>query len=233
MPPEASSRPEIGLNFIDTSTSVYGPGGATMTLNWFLIARWTSTFLPLGAPAISSTAHCPSIVVQPSMPFPSKSNRSVGTLSGTLSSSAAAAAGNRGHGTLAASAANVVWSIPRRVTCTGVRSPLFATSPKSLLGQHHQGALHVGRVLGTGDWVEARLGGRERHAGDFPASDGERVHNARDRRRMNVAVDPDDLECHRLPLAHHDGPGRPLVGDDLPSPIRVRRRLSVPFSRRQ
>src|SRR6266446_10654227 len=84
MPPEASSRPEIGLNFIETSTSVNGPGGATMTLNSFLVARCTSTFLPLGAPAISSTAHCPLTRVQPSMPFVSRSNRSAGRSSGTL-----------------------------------------------------------------------------------------------------------------------------------------------------
>src|SRR5213594_5216509 len=129
MPPEASSCPEIGLNFIDTSTSEYGPGGATMTLNVFLVARCTSTFLPLGAPAMSSTAHCPSTVVQPSIPFVSKSNLSVGTLSGTLSSSAAAAAGNRGHRAPATSAANVVLNILRRVTFMG----LFSL----LLGQHH------------------------------------------------------------------------------------------------
>src|SRR2546427_13055746 len=55
-----------------------------MTLNAFLVARCTSTFLPLGALAISSTAHCPSIVVQPSIPFAPKSNFSVCTLSGTF-----------------------------------------------------------------------------------------------------------------------------------------------------
>src|SRR5712692_9351789 len=141
MPPEASSRPEIGLNCIDTSTSVYGPGGAMMTLNSFLVARCTRTLLPLGAPAISSTAHWPSIVVQPWIPLPSKSNLSVGALSGTLSSSAAAAAGNRGHGALAASAANVVLSSPRRVTSIGVRSPSLSAPRSSLLRQHQQGAL--------------------------------------------------------------------------------------------
>ena len=57
MPPEASSRPEIGLNFIETSTSAYGPGGATITLNSFVVARCTRTLPPLGAPAISSMAH--------------------------------------------------------------------------------------------------------------------------------------------------------------------------------
>src|SRR6266571_1224467 len=117
MPPEASSCPEIGLNFIETSTSVYALVGATMTLNWFLVARCTSTLLPLGAPAISSTAHCPSTVVQPSSPFASKSNLSVGTLSGTLSSSAASVARNRGHPHApATSAATAVLNIARRVT---------------------------------------------------------------------------------------------------------------------
>src|SRR5437867_7958492 len=76
MPPEASSRPEIGLKRIDTSTSEYGPKGATITLNACRVARWTSTRVPLGAPAMSSTAHCPSTVVQPSIPFVSKSTRS-------------------------------------------------------------------------------------------------------------------------------------------------------------
>src|SRR3989442_6038419 len=66
-----------------------------MTLNSFLVSRWTSTFLPLGAPAISSTAHCPWTVVHPATPVVSKSNLSVGTLSGTLSSSAALAGENR------------------------------------------------------------------------------------------------------------------------------------------
>jgi hypothetical protein len=56
-PPEASSRPEIGLNFIETSRSVYGPGGATITLNSFLVARWTSTRFPLAASGLSSTVH--------------------------------------------------------------------------------------------------------------------------------------------------------------------------------
>src|SRR2546425_1852899 len=122
MPPEASSRPEIGLNFIDTSTSLYGPGGATMTLNWFLVARCTSTFLPLGAPTMSSTAHWPSTVVQPSMPFASKSNLTTGTLSGTLSSSAAAAVGNRDH-RATTSAASVFLNIPRRVPFMRILAP--------------------------------------------------------------------------------------------------------------
>ena len=57
MPPEASSRPEIGLNLTETSTSVHGPPGATITLNAFRVARWTSTRAPLGASDASSPAH--------------------------------------------------------------------------------------------------------------------------------------------------------------------------------
>src|SRR6266852_4419692 len=127
MPPDASSCPEIGLNFTETSTSVKGPGGATTTLNWFLVARCTSTFLPLGAPAISSTADCPSTVVQPSIPFASKSNLSVGTLSGTLSSSTASAARNRGRHAPATSA-TVVLNIARRVRFMDVLSYLGSTT---------------------------------------------------------------------------------------------------------
>jgi hypothetical protein len=41
--------PDIGLNLIDTSTAVYGPGGAT--LKSLRVARWTTTGLPLGAPS--------------------------------------------------------------------------------------------------------------------------------------------------------------------------------------
>src|SRR5437667_3782998 len=134
MPPEASSRPDIGLNFIDTSTSVYGPDGATMTLNSFRVARCTSTFLPLGAPAISSTAHCPLTVVQPSMPLASKSNLSTGTLSGTLSSSAALTADTRDH-RATASAANMVLNIPRRMTFMSF-SLLLRAAPRGRLAGH-------------------------------------------------------------------------------------------------
>src|SRR5213595_2637877 len=114
MPPEASSRPEIGLNFIDTSTSVYGPGGATITLNSFLVARCTSTFLPLGAPAMSSTAHWPSTVVHPSMPLVSKSKRSTGMFSGNLISAGAARARACRLRLKAAAAANPALTRPRR-----------------------------------------------------------------------------------------------------------------------
>src|SRR5262245_54845849 len=34
MPPEASSAPDSGSNFTETSRSVMGPGGATITLNY-------------------------------------------------------------------------------------------------------------------------------------------------------------------------------------------------------
>src|SRR4029453_974582 len=148
MPPEASSRPEIGRNLIDTSTSPYGPGGATMTLNSFFVARWTSTFLPLGASAMSSTAHWPSTVVHPSTPLALKSNLSTGTLSGTLSSSAAPAAETRDHPSTA-SAASVVSSILRRVTfmpglpaSTRDRSSIELFRHRLPLGALHQ--RHVG-----------------------------------------------------------------------------------------
>src|SRR2546428_6856725 len=98
-----------------------------MTLNVFFVARCTSTFLPLGASAISSTAHCPCTVVQPSSPFASKSNLSVGTLPGTLSSSAASAARNRGHAP-ATSAATVVLTIVRRVKLLNVLDYLGSTT---------------------------------------------------------------------------------------------------------
>src|SRR5947207_14498079 len=113
MPPDASSLPEMGLNCIATSTLVYGPGGATITLYSFRVARCTSTFLPLGAEGISSTAHCPSAMLQPSIPFASKSNFSSGTLSGTLIS-AAAADGGRRVTPYAPSAANTALNQARR-----------------------------------------------------------------------------------------------------------------------
>jgi hypothetical protein len=90
MPPEASSFPDKGSNFTDTSTSVKGPAGATITLNAFFVARWTSAFVPAGAPAMSSTTHSPLTVVQPSMPLASKSMRFIGTESGIFISIGAA-----------------------------------------------------------------------------------------------------------------------------------------------
>src|SRR5437870_3466508 len=224
MPPEASSCPEIGLNFIDTSTSEYGPGGATMTLNVFLVARCTSTFLPLGAPAMSSTAHCPSTVVQPSIPFASKANLLVGTLSGTLNSSAASAARNRGNDHApATSAATVVLNVARRVTFMDVRSYLGSTTRVPCMF-----GVCLVQVMGQRPGLVAVKVTR-----DFSTLDDERVDKARYRRWMHIAVDPDDLQRHRLALAHHDSPRGPLVGHDLPPPIRVRRCFSVAFAPRQ
>src|SRR5262249_10262948 len=87
-----------------------------MTLNWFRVARCTSTFLPLGAPAISSTTHWPSTLVQPSMPLLSKSNFSAGVLSGTLSSSAAIVSVRRDQPAPARTAASVTLNRRRRMT---------------------------------------------------------------------------------------------------------------------
>ena len=79
----------------DISTSVNGPAGATITLNSFLVARCTKAFLPIGAPAKSSTTHWPRSSVQPSIPFVSKSNFCSVTPSGTLISGGAALAEGR------------------------------------------------------------------------------------------------------------------------------------------
>src|SRR5262245_29262198 len=62
-----------------------------MTLKSLFTARCTSTRFPLGAPAMSSIAHWPVTMVQPSIPLASKSQRSAASPSGTRSSSAAAA----------------------------------------------------------------------------------------------------------------------------------------------
>src|SRR4029450_3128499 len=78
----------MGLKRTETSTSRYAPGGATITLNAFCVARWTSAWRPLGAPAISSTAHRPSIDRHPSRPGPSKSKREVGACGASVRSSA-------------------------------------------------------------------------------------------------------------------------------------------------
>src|SRR6266536_3084778 len=90
MPPEASSFPDSGSNFTETSTSVNGPTGATITLNSFLVARCSKAFLPTGAPAKSSTTHWPPAGVQPSIPLVSKSNFCSVTPSGILISGGAA-----------------------------------------------------------------------------------------------------------------------------------------------
>src|SRR2546429_875252 len=75
MPPDASSRPEIGFNFTEASTSEKGPGGATMTLKALPVLRWTSTLRPLGALSISSTVHVPATVVHPVTSPDSQSKR--------------------------------------------------------------------------------------------------------------------------------------------------------------
>ena len=93
------------------------------------------------------------------MPFTWKSNLSVGTLSGILSSSAAAAAGNRDHRAPATSAANAIVDIPRRVTFRGALS---------LPGQPYEVPCMFGVVLGTGNGVEAWRGGGEDNPGDLP-----------------------------------------------------------------
>src|SRR5262245_14930685 len=116
MPPDASSRPEMGLNFIETSTSVYGPAGATMPLNSFRVARCTRTFLPPGAPAMSSTAHWPVTVVQLARFGVAKSTVISGMLSGTFTSTAANAPGDRRVSPMTPSAATDALSSLRRVT---------------------------------------------------------------------------------------------------------------------
>src|SRR5215471_7208839 len=115
MPPDASSRPEMGLNFSETSTSVYGPAGDTMTLNSFGVARCTRTFLPSGAPAMSSTAHWPVNVVQLARFCVAKSTATSGMLSGTFTSTAANAPGDRRVSPMTPSAASDALSTLRRV----------------------------------------------------------------------------------------------------------------------
>src|SRR5262245_6965792 len=66
MPPDASSRPDIGLKRTETSISVYGPAEATITLNSLLVARCTNARPFPEAPAISSTTHRPETISQPS-----------------------------------------------------------------------------------------------------------------------------------------------------------------------
>src|SRR5262245_23459130 len=116
MPPDASSRPEMGLNFIETSTSVYGPAGDTMTLNSLRVARCTRTFLPPGAPAMSSTAHWPVTVVQLARFCVAKSAVTSGMLSGTFTSAAANAFSDRRVIPMTPSAASDALNNPRRVT---------------------------------------------------------------------------------------------------------------------
>src|ERR1700730_10552854 len=114
MPPEASSFPERGSNFTETSTSVKGPAGAIITLNSFFVARCSKAFLPTGAPGKSSTIHWPPTCVQPSIPFVSKSNFCSGTLSGILISGGAACAEGDEPSPYAPSAAHAILNSPLR-----------------------------------------------------------------------------------------------------------------------
>jgi hypothetical protein len=54
MPPDASSRPHIGLKRTDTSTLVYGPPGATMTLKALVVALCTNALPFCIAPGTSA-----------------------------------------------------------------------------------------------------------------------------------------------------------------------------------
>src|SRR5690242_4912123 len=87
MPPEASSWPEIGLNRIETSTSLYGPSGDTMTLNVLRVACCMSTrdFHP-GASDTSRIDQSPSTTVQPLTPLAAKSQLSILAPAGAASS---------------------------------------------------------------------------------------------------------------------------------------------------
>src|SRR2546428_13496507 len=114
MPPEASSFPDSGSNFTDTSTSVNGPAGATITLNSFFVARCSKVFLPTGAPGKSSTTHWPPTCVQPPIPLDSKSNFCSVTPSGILISGGTARAEDHELSPYAPSAVNAIVNSPRR-----------------------------------------------------------------------------------------------------------------------
>src|SRR5713101_4019929 len=114
MPPDASSFPDSGSTFTDTSTSVNGPAGPTITLNSFLVARCNRAFLPTGAPGNSSTPHWPPICVQPSIPFVSKSNFCSITPSGILISGGAAPTVRDEPSPYAPSAVNAISNSLRR-----------------------------------------------------------------------------------------------------------------------
>src|SRR5712691_6539348 len=103
-----------------------------------------------------------------------------------------------------------------------------ATKTKGLPWQDDQRALHAGHVLGADYGVYTRLAGCEGDPGDFPALYRKRIHNARDRGRVRVAVDTHDFQRHGFSLLHYDRPGGPLVGRDLPPPGSVRGGLDVP-----
>src|SRR5262245_14787223 len=93
-----------------------------MTLNSLLVARWTRTALPLGAPAISSAVHWPATVVHPARVGASKSTVCDGTSSGSRSSGTAALGRPRLAPT-APSAASAVFSTRRRAIIASPPSP--------------------------------------------------------------------------------------------------------------
>src|SRR3989449_5433124 len=118
MPPDASSGPEMGLNFTEGSMSEKGRGGATMTLKAWPVLRWTSTLRPLGAPSISSTVHVPATVVHPVTSPDSKSKRLRVTRSRILTSAGAAII------------TTVPFSRPRRVSMA-LESPTGGQGPNA------------------------------------------------------------------------------------------------------
>src|SRR5262249_35340172 len=128
MPPEASSFPDSGSNFTETSRSIMGPSGATITLNSLVVARWTRAFVPTGTPGISSTSQRPLTVVHPSRPFVSKSGFCSAISVGSLISGTAEAAG-RGADQETPSAATASPNTLRR----GMQEPSIASSPAAFL----------------------------------------------------------------------------------------------------
>src|SRR5215467_12677255 len=171
-----------------------------MTLNWFRVARCTRTFLPLGAPAMSSTAHWPSTIVHPSMPLLSKSNFSVGTLSGTLSSSAAMAAGRWDPPAPARTAASVTPKRRRRVTFMR-RSPRVSSVAAAQLPSH-RGSSRLVELFRDGLPLRAL---DERHVGDGMAI-FELRHDA-DRAVSLVLLDRFRCRCIERPVGLGHGLG--------------------------
>src|SRR2546427_373124 len=118
MPPDASSRPEIGLNFTEASTSEKGRGGAKMALKALPVLRWTTPLRPLGALSISSPVHVPATVVHPVTSPDSKSKRLRVTRSRILTSAGAAII------------TTVPFSRPRRVSMA-LESPTGGQGPNA------------------------------------------------------------------------------------------------------
>ncbi len=120
------------MNRTETSTSVWGPEGATITSNSFFVARWTRTRFPLGAPGISSSVHCPSTVVQPSRLLASKSYRSSGVPADKVSSGGAATARRWAVRAQAPTAASAVRIIARRVIVRRFMASLLVSASRTL-----------------------------------------------------------------------------------------------------